>query len=223
MLIDQLRIGNKYSYDDFEASMKERKIGFPSKKTVKHTVPFSNTTYDFTNINGEAYWNERKLEYVFEIDADTPEELEKKKVEFAKWVMNVFEADVYDPFVEEYHFIATFDDISIDDSEIEKATITVSFSAYPFKVANAKRVYESTLPTSTDKKLIVENKSSHKVSPTLIASVPFNFTYGNATYSIKAGTTSSSSFKLDVGVNELIVHPVASGGTLKIEILEEVF
>ena len=223
MLIDQLRIGSKKSYDDFEASVKERKIGFPEKKTVKDTVPFSNVTYDFSKINGELYWGERKLEYIFEIDADTPEELEQKKIAFNTWIMNVFDEELHDPFIEDYHFNATFDSIDFDDSEVEKTTITVTFSAYPFMIANTKKVYTFTFPTGSAATFKIENKSSHKITPILIASGPVTFDYGGKTYSINAGEYSSSSFKLETGLSDFIIQPASTGGTLRIEFFGEVF
>lgn len=222
-MIDQLRIGNKYSYDDFEANVKERKIGSPKKKITKDTVPFSNVTYDFSNINGELYWEERTLKYIFEMDATTPEELEEKKIAFSSWVMNVFKENLYDPFVEEYHFLATFADIDFDDSEIEKTTVTVTFTAYPFMLSNVKRVFTFNIPTASEEVVQFENKSSHKVTPTLIASVPVSFSYGGTTYSIKAGEMTSDSFRLDAGINMIKIQPVATGGTLRIEYVEEVF
>jgi len=222
-MIDQLRIGNKYSYDDFEANVKERKIGSPKKKTTKDTVPFSNVTYDFSNINGELYWEERTLKYIFEMDATTPEELEEKKIAFSTWVMNVFSENLYDPFVEDYHFIATFADIDFDDSEIEKTTVTVNFTAYPFMMSNAKRVFNYNIPTVSEEVVQLQNNSSHKVTPTLIASVPVTFSNNGTTYSVKEGESTSDSFRLEAGVNVLKIHPVATGGTLRIEYVEEVF
>ena len=135
-MLDQLRIGDKYSYDDFGASVAERKIGKPKKKTIKETVPHSNITYDFSKINGEIYWEERELQYVLELDAETPEELEDLKIDLSNWLMNVFEEDLFDPFIEGYHFRATYDDIDFDDSEVEKTTATVKFKAYPYMISN---------------------------------------------------------------------------------------
>lgn len=222
-MIDQLQIGNKFSYDDFEANVKERVIGSPKKKSIKDTVPFSNITYDFSKIDGELYWEERTLKYILEIDAMTPEELEEKKIAFKTWVMNVFEEELHDPFIEDFHFIATFDGVDFDDSEIEKTTITVTFSAYPFMIANTKRALEFTIPTSAEAEVRIENDSSHRVTPTLIASVPVSFKYGGTTFSIGAGETTNDSFKLEAGTNTLMIQPVSTSGTLRVEFLEEVF
>lgn len=222
-MIDQLRIGNKYSYDDFEANVKERKIGSPKKKIAKDTVPFSNITYDFSKINGELYWEERPLTYIFEMDAATAEELEEKKIAFNTWVMNVFKEKLHDPFIEDYHFLATFENIDFDDSEIEKTTVTVTFTAYPFMLSNVKKVFSFNIPTAAEEIVQFENKSSHRVTPTLIASVPVSFSYNGTTYSVKAGEMTSDSFRLESGINAIKIQPVATGGTLRIEYVEEVF
>ena len=223
MIIDQLTIGIQSSYDDFEANVKERHIGSPKKKTIKDTVPYSNVTHDFSKIDGELYWEERTLEYIFEIDADTPEELEEKKIDFKTWVMNVFEDELHDPFIEDFHFIATFEDIDFDDSEIEKTTATVTFSAYPFMLSNAKIAYEFAISTASEKVFVAVNNSSHRITPTLIASVPVTFMHGNTIYSINAGETKIDSFKLEMGANEITINPASSSGTLKVEYFKEVF
>lgn len=222
-MIDQLKIGNLYSFDDFDANVKERKISLPKKKTIKDTVPFSNITHDFSRINGELYWEERTLKYIFEIDALTPEELEEKKIEFNLWVMNVFEEELFDPFIEDYHFIATFENIDFDDSEIEKTTITVTFTAYPFMLSNMKRVFTYDIPTASEEVVQIENKSSHKITPTFTASVPVTFDYNGTTYSIGAGEVTNDSFKLESGASTIKIHPVSTSGTLRIEFVEEVF
>lgn len=219
-MIDQLRIGNKYSYDDFEASISERKIGAPKKKSIKDTVPFSNVTHDFSMINGEMYWEERSLEYVFEIDAETPERLEEKKIAFSAWIMNVFKEELHDPFIEGFHFIATFEGIEFDDSEVEKTTATVEFSAYPFMIADLKNVHQYSITSGQVVRLT--NGSAHKVMPTITASVPVSLTHNGITYSINAGETTNEALKLDVGLNEFTITSTQAG-MLRFEYYREVF
>lgn len=221
-MIDQLRIGDKYSYDDFEASVKERQINAPKKKSIKATVPFSNVTYDFSAINGEVYWEERTLEYVFEITATTPEILEEKKMDFVAWVMNVMSEDIYDPFITDFHFVGTFDSIDFDDSEIEKSTITVVFTAYPYMLSNTKKVSSATISTS-ETTLTVLNESNHRVTPTITSSVAFSLTIGDTTYTSAAGTITNESIKLASGSNSLKVKSTSGSGTFKVEFYEEVF
>jgi LPXTG-motif cell wall-anchored protein len=163
-MLDQLIVGTKASNDDFGASIKTRNIKDPVKKKITKTVPFSNALYDFTKINGEIYWEWRELEYVFEMIAPTPEILEEMKTEFSNYIMNVVEENIYDPYIPDYHFIGTYDSKSYDDDESGlKTTITVVFLAYPYKVANAPKVYKRT-ETGSFK---VYNSSTHRVTPTI--------------------------------------------------------
>lgn len=194
-MTDQLIIGDKASFDDYEASLATRNIGMPTKKTIKETVPFSNVTYDFSKINGELYWEERELEYVFEMLAPTPERLEELKTAFASWVMNVFKEEIHDPFIPDYHFIGTFDDIDFEDEEtLDKTTATVTFKAYPYKIANLPTVIEHHVSAGGTEANVfaIDNKSSHRVKATLdfervkdqVSDYPI-FTIGSTSFTIE--------------------------------------
>lgn len=221
-MIDQLTIGSTASYDDFEASVKERTIGAPKKKIIKETVPFSNETHDFSAINGEIYWEERTLKYVFEIMANTPEELEEKKQPFLAWVMNVNNEEIHDPFIADYHFKGTFNDIDIDDSEIEKSTITVTFTAYPYMISDTKRMGIYKL-TETEAVINITNNSSHRITPTFISDVEYTVVKGSSSYALPAGELTSAVFMFAPGMNTLKIRSTGKSGTLKIEFYEEVF
>lgn len=223
-MLDQLRIGDKYSYDDFLASVAERKIGKPKKKEIKDTVPFSNITHDFSAINGEIYWEERELEYVLELDADTPEELEELKRALNSWLMNVMEEDLFDPCIEDYHFKATYKDSDDDDTEVEKTTMTVIFTAYPYQLANEEKVYSVDIPTDEPLTVTVKNNSSHRITPTLVTDVTsVTFELNGSSYSISEGETTDSSLMLPVGESDFIIQPSEAGGNFTIKFTEEVF
>lgn len=221
-MLDQLIIGDKHSYDDFGASVAERKNNKPKKKSIKESVAFSNVTHDFSAINGETYWEERELEYVFEIIADSAEELEAKKQPFMDWIMNVMNAELHDPFIKDYHFLATYSDMDEDDSEIEKSTITVKFTAYPYMISNEKRIFPLAV-TTTEKKVVVANNSSHRIVPTLTADVECIVKKGSSSFGIPAGSITSEKFMLAPGENVLLIRSTSGNGTLKIEFSEEVF
>lgn len=221
-MIDQLIIGGVASFDDYEASLKERKAPAPKKKSIKETVPFSNTTYDFSGINGEVYWEDRELEYSFEITADTPEELEQKRMAFSSWVMNVSAENIYDPFVPDYHYRGTFEDISYDDDEsLEKTTITVKFSAYPYKIANDAKAYTVGVMVDGESEVAVINNSSHPVTPT-ITTTGATVIIDGETYTLSAGTYTDSKIKLAVGATTIVCTSTGTSIT-NISFNEEVF
>ena len=221
--MDEIIIGAKASYVDFEASVSGRKPKKPKKKSIKETVPFSNVTYDFSKIDGEVYWEECELEYQFEITADTPSLLENKKRAFSNWVMNVFQEELHDPHIPKYHYLATFSDIDYaDDESLFKTTATVKFTAYPYMIANEQKKYEYAVGT-TEISFTVSNNSSHRIAPTFTNNVPISLTVGSLTYSISAGETTDESFKFPVGDTPVRAKSTSGSGTLKISFYEEVF
>lgn len=225
-MIDQLIIGDKLSHDDFSASIALRKLNLPKKKSIKESPPFSNITYDFSAINGEVYWEERELEYVFEILADDPEQLEELKKAFASWVMNVMSQELHDPFIPDYHFLATFEDMDFEDDEgLEKTTATVIFKAYPYKISNRPIVYSFTIAASSEATSLIENKSSHRVTPTITTDNAITIIAGNSSYSLGAGTTKDERFNLAVGKNEITIQNTSANSQVVVTISfdEEVF
>lgn len=199
-MMDQLIIGEKASFDDFGASIATRHIGTPTKKSIRETVPFSNVTYDFSKIDGELYWNERELEYVFEMTASTPEELEEMKTAFSNWVMNVFEEKIHDPFIPDYHFVGTFDDMDFEDEEsLDKTTVTVKFLAYPFKIRNVEKAYRVVVPADYVN-VELHNDGARTAIPTIIT--PINglmIDFGNLSEVISAGTWIWEDLKIPAG------------------------
>lgn len=220
-MIDQLIIGGVGSYDKFEANVKERTIKSPKKKSITETVPFSNITYDYSSMNGETYWEQRELEYVFEITADSPEELEVKKQPFVAWIMNVEDEEIHDPFIRDYHFKGTFEDIDPDDSEIEKSTITVTFKAYPYKIANKKRIIPVNI-TTNEITVKVPNLSNHRIVPTFKSDVEFALKMGASSFGLPVGEITSDSIMFNPGTNTVKLATVTGTGTVMIEFYEEV-
>ena len=222
----KLIIGDKNSLYDFDVSVASRSIGKPKKKSIKETVPFSNITYDFSAIDGELYWEERELQYVFEILANTPEELEEQKTAFASWIMNVMNENIHDPFISDYHFVGTFSDIDFDDEEcVEKTTATVKFKAYPYKIANQEKVYKKNVAVGGEETIVVVNNSSHRLSPTITVDTACSIKIGEIVYTLPAGTYTGDSLWLIVGETSFVVtNPsTTTACVVTISFREEVF
>lgn len=224
-MLDQLIIGEKASLDDFGASLAKRAISSPAKKEIKETVPFSNITYDFSAINGELYWEERELQYVFEIIADSPADLERKKIKFSNWIMNVMNENIYDPYEPDFHYVGTFEDMSYSDEDnIEKTTATVTFTAYPYKVANEPTVYVVVIYPEGDYTVVIKNDSAHRITPTVIASAAVIATMDGISYSFPAGTVTDNLFRLSAGENNLTFKNTATEEcSIEIRFYREVF
>jgi hypothetical protein len=199
----------------------------PPKKSIKETVPLSNLTYDFSAIHGgEVFWEERKLEYIFEILADDPEELEELKRAFSSWVMGVQGQELHDPHIPDFHFLATYDDMTPEDDEgLDKTTLTVTFTAYPYMIANYPKMYEVELQASKQKTLQVLNESDHPVALTIVNDVGITLKIGDAlTTAIRTGNGTYSALKLPKGLTDVVVtNSEAKNGTVRISFYEERF
>lgn len=215
-MLDQLTIGNKKSLDDFDASISGRHIGSPAKKIVKETVPFSNKTYDFSKINGELYWEERELEYEFEITANSPEELEAKKTAFSNWVTGVTEAEIHDPHIPDYHFVGTYEDMDFDDDEsVEKTVATVRFKAYPYKIKNEATVLFGTATYGQELKGTMRTNSDHRILVDVVTNRSYTLVVGSTEYVFSGVTPGKDTdfpkaFALEAGQNEITVKDVES-------------
>ena len=225
-MLDQLII-NGVSSLDYGASVAERKISKPTKKSIKETVPHSNATYDFSAINGELYWNERILEYALEVMADTPQKLSEMLIALCSWLMNVAGAEIVDPFIDDYHFTnCTYEDMDTDDDESgEKTTLTVKFTAYPYLVADNARAYQAIVPANTEKVLTVVNESCHLLTPTIETDGAVSIGFKSTEYTIgTAGTYTEEEIKMSVGVNDFtLTNTTDADVTVTVSFHEEVF
>ena len=224
-MIDQIIVGEKASFDDFGASVAKRSVSQPAKKEIKESVPFSNTTYDFTKINGEIYWEERELKYTFEMVAQTPEKLMEMETAFANWLMNVIGQELHDPIIPDYHYIVTYSDMDFGDEDgLEKTTATVTFSAYPYKIANYEKMFEFEVPASESKTVWIPNESSHRISPIIASSRGITLEMGGTEYSMGAGMVTDEAFKLEAGLNCITITNNASDDCIVVfRFREEVF
>ena len=217
----QLIINNKKSFDDFNVYIGERTITPPTKKIIKETVPFSNDVYDYSKLDGEIYWNEATLTYVFDIAELTTEQMEVVKSNLLTWLSNVHDDDIYDPYIGDYHYHGSYDSCSWEE-DFGAGKLTVDFLVYPYKIANNETQFSHTLTSGTNN-ISVVNNGSHRITPTFICSENMAIQIGTIVYSLPSGTTKDDSVKLDVGTNNLIVTPTSEGATLTIRFVEEVF
>lgn len=227
--MDQIIIGDLASYDDFGASVATRRIKPPKKKSIKETVPYSNAVYDFSDIDGETYWEERELEYTLEITADTPEELEAAKRRFTSWVLGAKKQKLHDPHIPDHHFLATYESMDVDDDEgLDKTTLTVTFLAYPYMLTNVPKVYETTLTHPSEEWLFQAlNESDHPVALTITNTGHITIKVGEAlTVGLTPGEGTYGAIKLPVGFTDVAVRCTTFTGAdcaVRISFHEEVF
>ncbi len=213
-LSDGIRINDKHSYGNFGLYLKSRNIGLPEKKSIRQTVPFMNGYYDFSALNGAPAWNERTLEYAFDVTNDNPVELDYFVSYVLDWLGNIHDVDIYDDTTYGYHWHGSYNDANVkwDDSG-QHAEINVSFVVHPFKIANEPTQYYMTAGTYTVTNL------GMSVAPIVRSDAVAAIQIGNYVSSIPAGEEIRLEIDLERGENTVLV---TGDGTVTFSFYEEV-
>ena len=69
----------------------------------------------------------------------------------------------------------------------------------------------------------IENKSSHRIVPTIKTDVALSFRHDNTTYSISSGTTNDDDLYFEPGKFTVTAKATSKEGSLTVEFIEEVF
>lgn len=209
---------NKHSFNDFGLWIVDKQIDPPSKKRITSSIPYMNGVYDFSELYGEETYEERSLKYVFEIVEDTKELLNIKKIEAINWLMSGGKFYLYDDAIPGFKFFAEcFDSSFTEEGTIGK--LTVNLVAYPFKISTMQDGHdiwdefnfeldmfqETKFEIENIKNIQLYNNGAIGINPIVVCSSNMEITKGNTTYKFNSGETKSWSFKLDKGLNNLII------------------
>lgn len=217
-----LTINGKDSYTDFGQCIASREISVPEKRIIKESVPYRNGDYDFTSANGEATFENRLLTYTFDIIGADMLEVEAQKAKMLDWLMFVEDADIYDGYIDGYHFHGSYESCEWSE-EWEQSQLSVTFSVYPYAIANEPVEEVFSYTTSSDKTMMIENIGSHDVIPTITVGRAITISDGTTSYSFEAGTTTAKNFRLKRGVNTFTVGGITATTTITVSYVPEVF
>lgn len=217
----EIRANGKGSYTDFGLCIKSRTISLPKKKIIKEDIPFKNGSYDFSSINGEIYWENREIQYVFDIsDLDfTVVELLKERV--VDWLLNIHETQIEDDYNKNYYYFGSFDSDSWKE-EWEQSELSVKFSVYPYKYGKTLTTRTETV-TTAEKTITINNESSHRIIPTMTVDANISLTIGENTYALTSGTHIESEYLLNKGDNIWKVKTETGTANMNISYRKEVF
>ena len=221
MAYKEIRANGKGSYTDFRLAIKSRTISLPAKKKIKETVPFTNGSYDFSNINGEIYWEERQIEYTFDIAEFTAEEMEKIKDNVVDWLLNIHNENIEDDYTPNYYYHGSYDDNSWSE-DFGQGELKVIFVVYPYKFASTL-TEKNVSATTTEQTITIDNESSHRIIPTIVTDGAVEITIGANIYSLSSGTYNSSSFILSKGENTWKIKATTGTVNVNISYRKEVF
>lgn len=213
-ITDGIRINRKHSYGDFGLYLKSRNIGLPEKKSIRETVAFMNGYYDFSALNGAPAWNERVIEYAFDVVNDTPADLDFFVSHVLDWLGVVHDVDIFDDTVYGYHWHGSYKEAKVAWDEYGlQAEITVSFVVHPFKIANEATAYSLTAGTHT----IIN--SGMAVAPYAQSDADAAIQIGTYVSSIPANEEIQLEIDLERGENTVLI---TGDGTVTLSYYEEV-
>lgn len=133
-----IQFNEKHSWFDFRAVISNRKIGYPPKKQMAETVPYSSRIFDFSALYGIQIYGERTLQYTFSILGCTRIDVQQKLDRFIAWLMKPSgNLPLYDETLPDSHFEARCTEVSEPVyMGGTVAQLTVTFSAAPYRMPN---------------------------------------------------------------------------------------
>lgn len=191
-----ISISGIHTYEDFGAELASRNTGTATKKAITATVPYMTGFYDFSELYGAAAFEDREIEYSFEI-IGTPSEVQSTKSELLTWLSQANDVDIYDDDISGYHFRGSFDSADWDEDESgEQGTLDVTFLCQPFLIANTY----STQTLNAGSNSVVNG--GHAVNP--LASGTGSITINGITEGVSS-TESTLTAQLLPGTNQISV------------------
>ncbi|TCW59005.1 hypothetical protein EC917_101259 [Bacillus thuringiensis] len=232
-----IKFDGKHSYNDMGYTMPaERDIGFPSKEKIIVQVPFSNVEYDFSELYGSQTYGSRELKYQFNIlrrGNYTPHAMQIEKTKLINWLMNTNgRKKLYDDTIPGYYFLAEVESAADFQDDWETGTMTVSFRAYPFMIAELHEgndIWDSfnfDLDVAQTTDFIVKgaltvtllNVGTPDAVPEIKTSNSMKIIKDGVTYSVPAGVTKDKNFVLKSGENVLRIN---GSGTISFRFYKE--
>lgn len=220
-----IRFNGKHSYKDMGVTLGvERNIGYPEKEKIKVKVPFSNVEYDFSEIYGDQTYTERPLTYTLNIldrhTANTTEQINAIETSISNWFMNSNgKQRLYDDAMPGYYYLAEVEGGLNFDELWNHGTLTVEFTAYPFKISELQEGNDiwdtfnflldyaqvTEFVINGTEEIILYNPGTPNVQPKIINSSTFEVEKDGIVYTIPSGETHSQDFTLKTGENKLTV------------------
>lgn len=188
------------TYEDFGLILTSKKIGTPKVKSKKIRIEGADGELDYTDFFGEPKFENRELEFEFQIKA-RPTEFVKIHSEVlnalnGKQVRIVLEDDP------DFYYVGRLTVSDLTPSGI-KANINISCDCEPYKYKLEVTTVSQAVSGSAS---IVLNNLRKRVVPKITTDAEFNFSWGKFSTTVSAGTFQLHEFELVAGGNLITVE-----------------
>lgn len=217
--------------DDFGMICTNYTIGFPEKKKILVQPPFSNQVLDFSNVYGGQTFTDRSLTFEFFIEGindGNRTSLYRKWTAIINWLSQANSKQILrtQP-MSRYYYLAELVDPPSFDQMVYEGNLQLKFDCYPFRIYDLTEgndiwdvfdfdldiAQQTKIDVNGSKEIILFNIGANISTPTLKASSQMIITQSGTQFTIPAGETSNSRFRLFVGENKF---SVSGTGTLEI-------
>ena len=122
---------------EMNAVMHSKSIQPPPKKKIKESVPFMHGSYDFSTVgsNGEIVYSEREITIILGLPSDTKEKLQTLYSSVLEWLEDTPRQELRFDVIKDYYYLAEVEEVSSFAELMSFGTLTVKFTAYPFKLS----------------------------------------------------------------------------------------
>lgn len=133
LIANGLRVG----CGDDNVCTADKQIGVPKKRLVREEVPYRNGSYDFSDMDGQTYYEDRELQYTFGIIGSEQEVLDKVS-ELSAWLYGIHNSDIWDTDIPYWHFHGSCDEVKVTYDETGMAAdLVAKFTVEPFLIADS--------------------------------------------------------------------------------------
>lgn len=221
--MNQIIFNNKKSYTDLNITLDSFSISAPSKKKIKDSVPFMNSSYDFSTIgsNGEIVYDDRIIKAKFNLKERNRSDLWDKYSEVLEWLIGTGQQQLIITDMADCYYLGEVENAPSFETIVKRAGIMeVEFIAYPFKFGvslegseqlwdtfnfNTDYMQETALDVSGSKTVQIYNVG-RVVSPTVSCNSSMTATINGYTANFIAGDNVDYLFKLQPGMNSIVIN-----------------
>ena len=206
---------------EMNAVMHSKSIQPPPKKKIKESVPFMHGSYDFSTVgsNGEIVYSEREITIILGLPSNTKEKLQTLYSSVLEWLEDTPRQELRFDVIKDYYYLAEVEEVSSFAELMSFGTLTVKFTAYPFKLS-IDYVGDDIWDTFNFEEDIVQSNEfdvvgtknitlynpGRLITPIINCSSAMTLIKGSKSYNLLVGNNRPYSFKLDSLYNNITIN-----------------
>ncbi|WP_349535155.1 hypothetical protein [Leuconostoc citreum] len=199
----------------------------PNEKLVTESLNYMNSIYDFSNITGERFYEQRTISYemtVFDVLYEQRKAIENK---CKRLLMKPFEQRLYDSHDKGFYWLGKCKSVKVnDDQEKRQLTFDVDFSLYPFAIKdnNSSTSYDDwntfnfdndfiqpfSYKVTNTRKIKLMNAGANSVSPEVIVSNNVSIYLNGSRFDFSPKKQKDFLFSLPSGMSDITVIGTAN-------------